>query len=588
MYFKSKEVTIKSFLFLYVFLISTFSFLSYQFFITNFQELESNKNYNDVNTVLEMLTSNIKHIENITNDYSYWDQTVALVNQEKTSFIYDNFREGSNTLESLDLDFMIFVNKQNKIIYATYKNKDFIVDKKAFETQIIKNTLKNEESNSLLKIDSNIFYLRKSKIVNTVHKRKVSGFLYSGRFITEKLLQEEHKSFHSVGIMLHKSTKEPEESYKKELFNLHSVVVNTYMENQDFVNEIEFFDLNDNYLFTIKAQNSMDILTSGKNTIFLYNAAVAILLFIIFIILRHVQNDLSASNIKLEQQVNERTKKLNEYIGIVNKYVTTSSTDLEGNITDVSEAFSRICGYSKEELIGRNHRVVKHPDMDPSVYVDLWDTITQDKKWVGEILNQKKNGEAYWVLANIDPIFSDEGQKIGYTSIRQEITDKKRVEKLSVTDKLTQLYNRVRLEEIFTVEIAKFHRYNTKFSMILIDIDHFKEVNDTHGHNVGDSLLQEIAKVLRSSVRIEDVVGRWGGEEFIILSNNYTVEGVMQLAEKIRKNIEEYNFKVVGKKTASFGVAILNKEDTQESLIYRADKSLYHAKKTGRNKVCLH
>ena len=343
----------------------------------------------------------------------------------------------------------------------------------------------------------------------------------------------------------------------------------------------------------VQTINKVDNTTNLKNIkhiekLILYNIIVAILLLIFFLILWRLLQKLSLSNLKLEQQVQRRTKKLNEYINIVNQYVTTSTTDLEGNITDVSEAFCNISQYSREELIGKSHRILKHPDMVPSIYTDLWNTITQDKKWVGEIKNVKKNGDPYWVLANIDPIYSNDGKKIGYTSIRQEITDKKRVEKLSVTDKLTQLYNRVRLDEIFSVEIAKFHRYNTSFSVILIDIDFFKDVNDTYGHNAGDSLLQEIAKVLRSSVRIEDVVGRWGGEEFIILSNNYTVEGVMQLAEKIRKNIEEYDFKVVGKRTASFGVAILNKDDTQESLIYRADKSLYHAKKTGRNKVCLH
>ena len=109
-----------------------------------------------------------------------------------------------------------------------------------------------------------------------------------------------------------------------------------------------------------------------------------------------------------------------------------------------------------------------------------------------------------------------------------------------------------------------------------------------HGHNVGDMILKEIANILKSSVRVEDIVGRWGGEEFIILTSNYSMKSLMSLAEKIRKNIENYDFPIVGKKTASFGVSILHEEDTQEMMIARADKSLYHAKKTGRNKVCLH
>lgn len=331
-----------------------------------------------------------------------------------------------------------------------------------------------------------------------------------------------------------------------------------------------------------------EVYSDGIRVILTYNLTIALFLLIVFIILLKAQNNVSKNNYKLEQEIEKRTEKLNEYVNIVNKYVTISSTDLDGNITDVSEAFCRISGYTKEELIGKPHSIIKHDDTDLLVFQELWQDITAGHKWVGEIKNKKKNGDAYWVLAHVDPIYSEKGKKVGYTSIRQEITDKKRVEKLSVTDKLTQLYNRVKIEEVFAIEIAKFHRYNTKFSMILIDIDHFKKVNDIHGHNIGDTVLKEIANILKSSIRIEDVVGRWGGEEFVILTSNCSIESLMSLAEKVRKNIEDYDFTVVGQKTASFGISILNKEDTQESMIARADKSLYHAKKTGRNKICLH
>ena len=331
-----------------------------------------------------------------------------------------------------------------------------------------------------------------------------------------------------------------------------------------------------------------EVYSEGLQVILTYNISIAFVILIIFIILLRAQNNVSRDQHKLELEIEKRTKKLNEYVNIVNKYVTTSSTDLNGIITDVSEAFCRISGYSRDELIGKPHKIIKHQDTDPLIYKELWDTITSGNKWVGEVKNKKKSGEAYWVLAYIEPVYSDDGKMIGFTSIRQEITDKKRVEKLSVTDKLTQLYNRVKIEEVFTIEIAKFHRYNTSFSMILLDVDHFKEVNDEYGHNIGDTILKEIANIIKSSVRIEDVVGRWGGEEFIILTSNCSVPSILSLAEKIRKNIESYNFTAVGKKTASFGVSILNETDTQESMIARADKSLYHAKKTGRNKVCLH
>ena len=584
MYLKNKKITLKNFLFLYVFLVSAFSLLSYHFFIENFKELESNKNHKELNFIFSNISSEMKHIENITNDYSYWDDTYDFMQNSNKSYINENFRKGTNTLNELGLDFMIYVTLDNNVLYSHYKEKSGIKDIKTFETNVTQISLNNREFNSLFVVDSNIFYLRKSKIVQSDKKGKFNGFIYSGKFIDENYFNNQKNFFKEINITF---TEDENLTNEKELSYLHNINLQTKSYGSSIINTINFFDIFDNYLFSLELKNTMDIVNAGKTTIWIYNLAIALVLAIIFFILLRVQNDLTDYNAKLELEISKRTKKLNEYVNIVNQYVTTSSTDLEGKITSVSEAFCRICGYSKEELIGKTHNVVKHTDMDPLVYEDLWNTITAGKKWVGEIQNKKKNGEAYWVLAHIDPMYDEKGKMIGYTSIRQEITDKKRVEKLSITDKLTQLYNRVRLDEIFTIEIAKFYRYNTHFSIIIIDIDHFKDVNDTYGHNVGDSVLKEFASILKSSVRIEDVVGRWGGEEFIILTSNYSVDGIASLAEKIRKNIESHEFAIVGKKTASFGVACLTEGDDQESLLARADEALYKAKNSGRNKVCL-
>ena len=582
MYFKSKKVSFFNFLLLYLFLITTFSSISYTVFIENFKTLENNKNTKEINLVLKNMNKTMKEITKKTNEYSYWDETFNFINTRNDKYIQENFRQHTSTLEELNLDLIIYVNLENEIVFSK-KNKK--ISSSDFIQKVSLISLNSMEFNTLGQIDSKIFYLRKSKILKSDGSGKSNGFIYSVKIIDESFLEQYKEIFSNLKFALSESE---QKTNMVDFSFLHNVNINTSIKENNFINQIEFYDIFDNYVFSLEMTNPMLIFEKGKQTIFLYNITVAFLLLIILVVLSRKQEDLFKNNMKLETEVNERTAKLNKYITIVNKYVTTSSTDLEGKITHVSEAFCRISGYSKKELLGRTHNIVKHEDMDPSIYVNLWDTISADKKWIGEIKNKKKNGEAYWVLANIEPIYSSNGKKIGYTSIRQEITDKKRVEKLSITDKLTQLYNRVKIEEIFAIEIAKFHRYNTSFSLILIDIDFFKEVNDTYGHNVGDLFLREMADLLKSSVRIEDVVGRWGGEEFVILSNNYTIEGVLCLAEKIRKNVEAYEFSTIGHKTISIGVSILNKEDTQETMIARADKSLYHAKKTGRNKVCLH
>lgn len=161
----------------------------------------------------------------------------------------------------------------------------------------------------------------------------------------------------------------------------------------------------------------------------------------------------------------------------------------------------------------------------------------------------------------------------------------KLLEILAITDKLTNLYNRVKLDTVFESELNRAIRYESTFSIILIDIDFFKSVNDVHGHQVGDNVLIEFANILKTSIRDVDVLGRWGGEEFLIICPDTKTKGVISLAEHIRRKIELYSFKVVGNKTASLGVSSFMKEDTEEIMIQRADDGLYFAKQNGRNQV---
>lgn len=278
-------------------------------------------------------------------------------------------------------------------------------------------------------------------------------------------------------------------------------------------------------------------------------------------------------------------KKLQDYISLVDEHIITSSTDLKGNIIYASKAFCRISQYSEQELIGQNHRIVRHPDMPASLYEELWKTIGMDKLWAGEIKNIAKDGSYYWVYAAIAPTWDEEGKKNGYTAIRQDITDKKRIEELSITDRLTGLSNRLKLDEVLNHEIIQTKRYQTPFSIILLDIDHFKHVNDTYGHQAGDTVLKEIAEILRSIGRQVDCIGRWGGEEFLLILPKTDRVGALRVGEKIRLAVESYPFSVVGNKTVSLGIAEFREDDSPQTLLERADTALYRAKNEGRNKI---
>jgi len=156
---------------------------------------------------------------------------------------------------------------------------------------------------------------------------------------------------------------------------------------------------------------------------------------------------------------------------------------------------------------------------------------------------------------------------------------------LAITDNLTGIYNRVKLNKELNKEIKRCERYGEIFSVIIIDIDNFKSINDSYGHQSGDTILAEFSQVLTDTLRETDILGRWGGEEFLILSPETDKEGILSLAEKIRRAVETYSFTAIKKVTASFGTATYINEDQYKMLIERADKALYRAKGSGKNQV---
>ena len=297
---------------------------------------------------------------------------------------------------------------------------------------------------------------------------------------------------------------------------------------------------------------------------------------------------------------------IKEISDIVDEYVVFSKTDANGVITYVSKALEELSGYSKEELIGKTHRVIKNDDVDPSVYKEMWDTITDKKVYAGKVLNKRKNGTPYWVEATIIPNLDTSGNITGYSAYRVDITNQKALElekikrqeqaielisvtealeKLSTLDPLMQIPNRLSLDTNMKVRYDSYQRYKKIFSLIMIDIDYFKSVNDTYGHLVGDDILKSVSKIIQENIRSADVFGRWGGEEFMIICEETDIDGAYALAEKIRVAIEETEFDVVGKKTISLGVAQIEENISINDFIQGADDALFYAKNNGRNRT---
>ncbi len=156
---------------------------------------------------------------------------------------------------------------------------------------------------------------------------------------------------------------------------------------------------------------------------------------------------------------------------------------------------------------------------------------------------------------------------------------------LASTDKLTGAWNRRRFEETIETEMDRLRRYGNRLSLMILDVDHFKKINDQYGHAVGDQVLVDLSNTIRSSLRSSDSLTRWGGEEFVILCPNTTLSIVSKLAERLRKKIATVNFQQVGSITVSFGAAECGPSETWEQWLHRADEALYLAKSSGRDQV---
>ncbi|MDH3346731.1 MAG: diguanylate cyclase [Desulfobulbaceae bacterium] len=293
-------------------------------------------------------------------------------------------------------------------------------------------------------------------------------------------------------------------------------------------------------------------------------------------------------------QLRQAQRDLDQYIAIVDENVIISVTDLEGKITYVSNAFCKVNGYGREELLGQNHRIVRHQDMPDSLYEELWTSIKGGAIWRGSIKNKAKDGSSYWVELSISPTFDDTGEVTGYTAIHQDITDKKKIEKLAVTDALTGLYNRRHFNTILEQELKRIRREGTSLGFIMFDVDHFKQYNDMYGHQKGDKVLSMIGTSLKQYFqRPTDFGFRLGGEEFGIIVVDMNEDAVFRFAEKYRRNLEAQRVEHKGNSvspyvTISMGVGVVVSSAFQlnaDEFFKNVDDALYRAKDGGRNRV---
>lgn len=303
----------------------------------------------------------------------------------------------------------------------------------------------------------------------------------------------------------------------------------------------------------------------------------------------HDISDMHELKLTLQQRMIEialLNHELQEEKQIIDTNLMIIKTDDHCLVTDVTEAFSHFFGFDKQEFIKKSLLTIFVAKAHEAEISQMNEFLQKKQKWSGEMEVLTKRGVKLWMDVVVSPYLNETDEVESYTAIFHDITDKKRIELLSVTDPLTKLYNRQKFNEVCEEMLMRQHwTPENSFGLIIIDVDHFKQVNDTHGHQVGDAVLTTVADTLTQAIRTNDILARWGGEEFVILLPDVEMEKAVNVAQKYRAAIEKMQIPQVGTITASFGVTVYANGDTQEKMVYRADIGLYRAKKNGRNRV---
>lgn len=291
---------------------------------------------------------------------------------------------------------------------------------------------------------------------------------------------------------------------------------------------------------------------------------------------------------RLEDFVQEIQCKADEYHAIIR---TTSDgftvCDASGNILESNESFCRMSGYNASELLAMNIADIEAIESPEMVAAHIGKIVTNGSD---NFITRLKRKDGTGIDVAVTTTYLDE--KGGrFFSFARDITERKKLEaellRAATYDSLTGVYNRKSLEEKIEAEVERAKRYGSTFSLIMFDVDDFKHINDTLGHHVGDRVLQGVAEIVNQNIRVLDAVGRWGGEEFMILLSETSHPEAAIVAEKLRAALAGYRAGEADHVTASFGMTSYLTDDTLDTIFKRVDDLLYSAKNSGKDRIAL-
>ena len=271
-------------------------------------------------------------------------------------------------------------------------------------------------------------------------------------------------------------------------------------------------------------------------------------------------------------------------------------TDVKARIVAINKGFTEITGYSEDDVLGKSPKVLQSGNQDDQFYKDMWSTLKKEERWHGEVFNKRKTGEDYYEWLTITAVKDNAGQVVNYVGVFADITDIKRsqnrLHELVNHDPLTGLPNRRLLNELLEHSIKRAERDNHEIALLFIDLDRFKAVNDSLGHQVGDKLLLEASRRISLSMRDSDVVARLGGDEFVVMMDMISKPSDAALVAKKIIHALQIEFNIDGHEiyiSASVGISIFPKDCADvEGLIKAADIAMYQVKNKGKNNHCFY